>query len=59
MLRLERLGDAKAIAQLASVIGRSFSHQLLAAVASEHHNALEPALERLLESGLIGLERND
>ena len=34
MLRLERLGDAKAIAQLASVIGRSFSHRLLAAVAS-------------------------
>jgi class 3 adenylate cyclase/tetratricopeptide (TPR) repeat protein len=58
MLRLERLGDAKAIAQLASVIGRSFSHQLLAAVASEHDNALEPALERLLESGLIGLEGN-
>jgi tetratricopeptide (TPR) repeat protein len=58
MLRLERLGDAKAIAQLASVIGRFFSHQLLAAVASEHDNALEPALERLLESGLIELEGN-
>jgi class 3 adenylate cyclase/tetratricopeptide (TPR) repeat protein len=59
MLRLERLGDAKAIAQFASVIGRSFSHRLLAAVASEHHNTLEPALERLRASGLIGLERND
>ncbi len=35
MLRLERLGEAKAIAQLASVIGRSFSHQLLALVATE------------------------
>ena len=59
MLRLERLGDAKTIAQLASVIGRSFSHRLLAAVASEHQNTLEPALEQLRASGLIGLERND
>ena len=59
MLRLERLGEAKAIAQLASVIGRSFSHQLLAAIASEHGNALQPALARLLESGLIRLEQAD
>jgi class 3 adenylate cyclase/tetratricopeptide (TPR) repeat protein len=59
MLRLERLGDAKAIAQLASVIGRSFSHRLLAAIAKEYHSTLEPALERLRASGLIGLERND
>lgn len=59
MLRLERLGGGKAIAQLASVIGRSFPHRLLAAVAGEHRNALEPALERLQASGLIGLERDD
>ncbi|HEU0060759.1 MAG TPA: adenylate/guanylate cyclase domain-containing protein [Hyphomicrobiaceae bacterium] len=59
MLRLERLGDAKAIAQLASVIGRSFSHQLLAAIASEHGIAFQPALARLLESGLLRLEPDD
>src|SRR5262245_45181099 len=59
MLRLERLGDAKAIAQLASVIGRSFSHELLAAIASEHSDAFEPALAKLLESGLIRLEQDD
>ena len=59
MLRLERLGEAKAVAQLASVIGRSFSHQLLTAVAPESGNALEAALARLLESGLIRLEHND
>lgn len=59
MLRLERLGNAKAVAQFASVIGRSFPHRLLAAVAGEHRDALEPALERLRASGLIGLERND
>jgi class 3 adenylate cyclase len=59
MLRLERLGEAKAIAQLASVIGRSFSHELLAAIASRHGNTFEPALARLLESGLIRLEQDD
>jgi class 3 adenylate cyclase/tetratricopeptide (TPR) repeat protein len=59
MLRLERLGHAKAIAQLASVIGRSFSHRLLAAVAREHQDALEHALEQLRGSGLIGIERDD
>ena len=58
MLRLERLGDAKAIAQLASTIGRSFSYRLLEAIAREHHKALEPAIERLRASGLIGLERD-
>jgi class 3 adenylate cyclase/tetratricopeptide (TPR) repeat protein len=59
MLRLERLGDAKEIAQLASVIGRSFSHRLLAAVASEQQKTLEQALEQLRASGLIARERND
>lgn len=59
MLRLERLGDAKVIAQFASVIGRSFSHRLLAAVASDHQKTLDPALEQLRASGLIGLERDD
>src|SRR5262245_44811958 len=59
MLRLERLGEAKVIAQLASVIGRSFSHELLAAIASEHADAFEPALAKLLESGLIRLEQDD
>lgn len=59
MLRLERLGNAKAVAQLASVIGRSFPHRLLAAVAGELQDSLEPALERLRASGLIGLERSD
>src|SRR4029453_11790059 len=53
MLRLERLGDAKAIAQLASVIGRSFSHQLLALVATEDGIALQAPIEGLLEPGLI------
>jgi class 3 adenylate cyclase/tetratricopeptide (TPR) repeat protein len=59
MLRLERLGKAKAIAQVASVIGRSFSHHLLAQVAAELGDAFEVSLERLIQSGLIRLEEND
>ena len=57
MLRLERLGEAKAIAQLASVIGRSFSHQLLAADCERaRQRTSNPLSRRLLESGLIRLE---
>jgi class 3 adenylate cyclase/tetratricopeptide (TPR) repeat protein len=60
MLRLERLGEARAIAQLGSVIGRSFSHQLLAAVvATEQRATLATSLARLLESGLIKLEEDE
>jgi hypothetical protein len=59
MLRLERLGEARAIAQIGAVIGRSFSHQLLAAVATEQRSTLAPALVRLLESGLIKLEDDE
>jgi predicted ATPase len=33
MARLDRLGSAKETAQIGSVIGREFSHALLAAVA--------------------------
>jgi tetratricopeptide (TPR) repeat protein len=59
MLRLERLGEAKSIAQLAAVIGRSFSHQLLALVAADDGIALDASLARLLESGLIRREEHD
>ena len=40
MLRLERLGEAKTIAQLASVIGRSFSHQLWRRLRANSGNTL-------------------
>ena len=35
MARLDRLGNAKAVAQIGAAIGREFSHDLLAAVAGE------------------------
>jgi class 3 adenylate cyclase len=51
--RLDHLGKAKEIAQVASVIGRQFPRALLAAVSGEGEAALDEALERLRASGLV------
>src|SRR4029077_12018675 len=51
--RLDRLGHAKDIAQIASVVGRQFSHELLAAIAGAKESDLLTALARLRESGVI------
>lgn len=59
MIRLDRLGAAKSIAQIASVMGRTFSHELLTAVAIEHRGILDAALVRLLDTGLINVEERD
>ena len=53
MARLDRLGTAKEIAQIGAVIGREFSHQLLARIAETGDGELAQALERLQESQLI------
>jgi class 3 adenylate cyclase/predicted ATPase len=53
MARLDRLGSAKEIAQIAAVIGREFSHALLAAVARKPEADLESALKRLVTAGLL------
>ncbi len=53
MARLDRLGPAKEIAQIGSAIGREFSHALLAAVARKPEAELDPALDRLILSGLL------
>jgi class 3 adenylate cyclase/ABC-type lipoprotein export system ATPase subunit len=53
MARLDRLGRAKDIAQIASVIGRQFSLVVLAAIAGVSDGDLRAALARLRESGLI------
>lgn len=50
--RLDRLGEARRIAQIAAVIGREFEPALLQLVAGEGAE-LEPALERLLAAGLV------
>ena len=41
MARLDRLGSAKEVAQIGAVIGREFSHALLAAVARKQEGELQ------------------
>ena len=53
LARLDRLEDAKEIAQLGSVVGREFSYRLLAAVAKRPLAEIEAALERLVRSQLV------
>jgi class 3 adenylate cyclase/predicted ATPase len=53
MARLDRLGPAKEIAQIGAVIGREFSHALLAAVAAKEETALQAALDGLADAGLL------
>src|SRR5215467_6410259 len=54
MARLDRLGGpAKELTQIAAVIGREFSHGLLAAVVRRPVAELGSALERLVQSGLM------
>ncbi|HEY2511370.1 MAG TPA: AAA family ATPase [Polyangiaceae bacterium] len=51
--RLDRLGDVKATAQLASAIGREFSFELLQAVSPLGEKVLEDQLHKLVECELI------
>ena len=53
MARLDHLGEAKATAQIAAVIGREFSQDLLRAVAGPSADRLDDDLELLGSSGLI------
>jgi predicted ATPase len=53
MARLDRLGPAKEVAQIGAVIGREFSHALLAAVVRKPETKLESTLDRLIEAGLL------
>ena len=53
MARLDRLGSAKEVAQIAAAIGREFSHSLLASVARKSQTELKTELERLITAGLL------
>src|SRR5271169_795168 len=53
MARLDRLGPAKEVAQIGAVIGREFSHALLAAVALKKEEELQSALDALTRAGLL------
>jgi len=63
MARLDRLGAAREVAQIASVIGRQFSFALLDAVVPGDARDLEAALAKLVTAGIVfpegrGLERS-
>ena len=53
MARIDRLGADKAVAQLASVIGRKFGFDLLQQVSGRSGELLKQSLSRLLELDLI------
>ena len=53
MARLDRLAPVKEVAQIGAVIGREFSHELLAAVAPMSANLLDDALDQLVSSELV------
>lgn len=53
MARLDRLAPVKEVAQIAACIGREFGHELLKAVTSLDEDALQRALNELLEAELI------
>jgi class 3 adenylate cyclase/tetratricopeptide (TPR) repeat protein len=62
MARLDRLGEAREVAQIAAVVGRQFPLAILDAVMPRHGAALEIALASLVAAGILlpegrGVER--
>ena len=54
--RLDRLGEAREIAQIGAVLGRDFSHALLGAVAGIDNATLCWGLERLADADILFVE---
>ena len=53
MERLDRLGPAKRVAQVAAVLGQEFSQELLVAVAQMDESAFAADLQKVFDSDLI------
>jgi class 3 adenylate cyclase/predicted ATPase len=53
LARLDRLGSAKEVAQVAAAIGREFSYALVSAVVQKPEADLVEALNRLTSTGLL------
>ena len=53
MARLDRLGPAREVAQIGSVIGRGFSYSLLRTLVGMEDAPLKTALERLIEADIL------
>ncbi|MBV8454761.1 MAG: AAA family ATPase [Deltaproteobacteria bacterium] len=58
MARLDRLGPAKDLAQLAATIGKEFSYELLRAVWPQEEATLTWALGRLIDAELLNQQRS-
>ena len=56
MARLDRLGPARDVAQIGSVIGRGFSYELLKAVVDMEDAPLEVALQKLSDADIVLVE---
>ena len=54
--RLDRLGEARDVAQIGAVLGREFSYSFLQAVADRSSSELDAALEKLTEADLLFVE---
>jgi TOMM system kinase/cyclase fusion protein len=53
MARLDRMEGEREVAQLAAVLGREFSHELLAAVAAMHEPTLQAELAKLVQADIL------
>jgi class 3 adenylate cyclase/DNA-binding winged helix-turn-helix (wHTH) protein/predicted ATPase len=53
MARLDRLANAKEVAQLGATLGRAFAYELLQAVSPWSNEKLQHALEQLVEAELL------
>jgi predicted ATPase/class 3 adenylate cyclase len=53
LARLDRLAPVREVAQIAAAVGRSFSHELINAVAGMSSQKLDNALDQLVASELI------
>jgi tetratricopeptide (TPR) repeat protein len=53
MARLDRLGEAKGVAQLAATLGRTFSYELLRAVSELSETTLQRELSFLVQAELL------
>jgi hypothetical protein len=53
MARLDRLGEAREVAQIAAVVGRQFPFVILEAVISRDSSAFEAALANLVAAGIF------
>lgn len=51
--RLDRLGSAKEVAQLAATLGRTFDYDLLGAISTRAPEQIDIDLERLMEADLV------